>query len=105
MECDGEFKFKNVASFVLKILSLPHSSVDCERVFSKVNLIKTKVRYRLQVESLNGLLLSSEHMKCTSCVNFIPSKVMLNSMNLTMYYYNKELDQSKGTEETDIVEF
>lgn len=58
-ESDGEFKFKNVAGFVLKILSLPHSSVDCERIFSKVNLIKTKVRNRLQVESLNGLLLSS----------------------------------------------
>lgn len=78
-ECDGIFKFKTVAGFVLKILSLPHSSVDCERIFSKVNLIKTKIRNRLQVESINGLLLSSEHVKSTSCVHFNPTKSMIDS--------------------------
>lgn len=41
MESEDENPFKNVAGFILKFLSLPHSSVDCERVFSKVNLIKT----------------------------------------------------------------
>jgi len=39
-ETDGDYPFKNIAGFVLKVLSLPHFSVDCERVFSKVNLIK-----------------------------------------------------------------
>lgn len=100
-ECDGEFKFKNVASFVLKILSLPHSSVDCERVFSKVNLVKTKVRNRLQVESLNGLLLSSEHIKGTTCVHFNPTKLMIDSMNITMYHY----EPTETEISNDVVEF
>lgn len=95
-ECDGYYKFKNVADFVLKILSLPHSSVDCERVFSKVNLIKTKVRNRLQVESLNGLLLSCEHIKCTTCVNFNPTKAMIDSINITMYTKDTMDDNSNS---------
>ncbi|KAE9528850.1 hypothetical protein AGLY_012425 [Aphis glycines] len=82
--------FKNVAHFVLKVLSLPHSSVDCERIFSKVNFTKTKVRNKLQVPALNGLLLSSEHMKRTSCIKFKPTKSMINSINVTMY--NKPTD-------------
>ncbi|XP_050543430.1 uncharacterized protein LOC126906716 isoform X1 [Daktulosphaira vitifoliae] len=106
LECDGEFKFRNVANFVLKILSLPHSSVDCEQIFSQVNLIKTKIRNRLQVESLNGLLLSSEHIKSVSCENFTPTKSMLNLMNSKMYSY----EEAKETVElenpySNVVEF
>ena len=41
---DNTFLFKNVADYVLKVLSVPHSNAICERVFSKVNLIKTKIR-------------------------------------------------------------
>lgn len=95
-ECDGEFKLKNVAGFVLKVLSLPHSSVECERIFSKVNLIKTKVRNRFQVESLNGLLLS-KHIKSTTCIHFNPTNSMINSMNVTMYNYER-------IKETDVME-
>jgi len=90
MQRKGEFIFKNVAHFVLKVLSLPHSSVDCERIFSKVNLTKTKVRNKLQVPALNGLLLSSELMKRTSCIKFEPTKSMIKCMNVTMY--NKPTD-------------
>lgn len=68
MKSEGENPFENVTSFILKVLSLPHSSVDCERVFSKINLIKTKVRNKLNTETMNSLLLASEHMnQSTSC--------------------------------------
>lgn len=82
-EIDGEFKFKNLATFVLQVISLPHSSADCERLFSKVNLIKTKIRNKLQTETLNGLLLFSQHIKQTTCLNFKPTKEMIDSMNIT----------------------
>jgi hypothetical protein len=53
-------------------------------------LTKTKVRNKLQVPALNGLLLSSELMKRISCVNFQPTKSMIDSMNVTIY--NKPTD-------------
>jgi len=35
--------FINLSEFILTILSLPQSNYACERLFSKVNLIKTKL--------------------------------------------------------------
>ncbi|KAF0750795.1 Uncharacterized protein FWK35_00017652, partial [Aphis craccivora] len=55
-----------------------------------LNLTKTKVRNKLQVLALNGLLLSSELINRTSCVKFEPTKFMISSMNVTMY--NKPTD-------------
>jgi hypothetical protein len=43
----GEHLFKNLCIFALGVLSLPHSNEECERTFSKINLIKTKLRNRL----------------------------------------------------------
>lgn len=91
-EIEGEYKFKNVAKFVLQVISLPHSSAECERLFSKVNLIKTKIRNKLQTETLNGLLLSSQRVKQTTCVKFQPTKTMIDSMNTTMYKETEDLD-------------
>lgn len=73
LQIDGEYPFKCVSEFVLRTLSLPHSFADCERVFSKVNLIKTKMRNKLGLESMNGLLLSSQCIKEMSCIAFEPS--------------------------------
>lgn len=58
-----QYVFQNLARFVLNILSLPHSNAACERLFSKVNLIKTKTRNRLVTDTINGTILASE------CVN------------------------------------
>ncbi|XP_047104588.1 uncharacterized protein LOC124740672 [Schistocerca piceifrons] len=56
-------EFKELSVFALSILSLPHSNADCERVFSEVNLMKTKIRNRLQTSTLNGALLASDALK------------------------------------------
>ncbi|KAI5633181.1 hypothetical protein NE865_14133 [Phthorimaea operculella] len=70
--------FSELARFALSTLSLPHANADCERVFSKVNLIKTNLRNRLTVETVNGTLLAAESTKGPSrtgnCVKFEPSR-------------------------------
>ncbi|XP_039278769.1 uncharacterized protein LOC120350252 [Nilaparvata lugens] len=48
--------FPNLNSFVAQIFTLPHSSACVERVFSAVNLNKTKTRNRLRTKTLTGLL-------------------------------------------------
>lgn len=78
--------FQNVATFVCNILSLPHSNADCERIFSSVNNIKTKLRNKLVNNTLNGVLLAKEFV-CSNgdCVTFEPTKEMYGRFNSNMY--------------------
>lgn len=45
---------------------------------------------------MNDLLLSSQNIKETTCIHFIPPKKMIDSMNLSMY--DKESDEDNGEE-------
>jgi len=94
--------FTNLSEFILTILSLPQSNCACERLFSKVNLIKTKLRNKLMTDTLNGLINSSECIKPYSCYKFKPSKEMLNSMTSNMYdFINNTIDDDDITFETE----
>ncbi|KAK3091876.1 hypothetical protein FSP39_023354 [Pinctada imbricata] len=46
----------NIGKLVKIALSLPVSSADCERGFAKYNLVKTELKNKLQVESVNVLM-------------------------------------------------
>ncbi|XP_045468402.1 uncharacterized protein LOC123676520 [Harmonia axyridis] len=71
----GVFEFQNLSQFVLNILSLPHSNAECERVFSKINLVKTKSRNKLITNTINGCLLTSQCVKKDgNCVDFTPTQ-------------------------------
>lgn len=52
----GNNPFAELAAFATKLLSLPHSNADIERVFSQVNLVKTKLRNSLSTSTLNAIL-------------------------------------------------
>lgn len=78
--------YQELSQFALDTLCIPHSNAQCERVFSHVNLIKTKIRNKLVTETVNGNLLAAQHIKENgSCINFKPSAEMLSKLNLTMY--------------------
>lgn len=96
---NDEFPFEIISKFILTVLSLPQSNVACERLFSKVNLIKTKSRNRLQTLSLNGLLNSSQHMQETACYKFEPTKKMYSLMTSNNLYSNND-DNSDDDEIT-----
>jgi len=44
--------FKELDSFIGNILSLPHSSAAAERKFFAISLIKTKLRNKLEFDSV-----------------------------------------------------
>nr|XP_041632484.1 uncharacterized protein LOC108072286 [Drosophila kikkawai] len=48
--------YEDVVNFALSLLSLPWSNAEVERDFSQVNLVKTKIRNRLEVDTLNAIL-------------------------------------------------
>lgn len=52
----GNNPFFELVKFAQIILSLPWSNAEVERVFSQVNLVKTKTRNRLHDETLNAIL-------------------------------------------------
>ncbi|CAH0560650.1 unnamed protein product [Brassicogethes aeneus] len=88
--------FSDLAYFALSTLSLPHANADCERVFSKVNLLKTKLRNKLIVETVNGTLLAAEATKGPkrdgNCINFEPTKEMYSRMTKDNLYDLKKKD-------------
>ena len=53
---DGTKKFENISRFALAILSLPYSNAAVERCFSQMNAVKTKLRNKLAVETVNAIL-------------------------------------------------
>lgn len=55
-DAGGNNRFKEISQFVLKLLCLPWSNADVERVFSQINLVKTKLRNRIHLQTVNSVL-------------------------------------------------
>lgn len=100
---DGDvYLFKNVAQCALNILSLPHSNADSERVFSQVNLTKTKLRNRLIVPTIRGTLLTTQHVAAKGgCVAFTPSREMLSRMTKDSLYEKPKKIGSKTNDDEE----
>ncbi|KAJ8914868.1 hypothetical protein NQ315_014881 [Exocentrus adspersus] len=73
-----EVVFKNICLFVYNIFSLPHSSASAERIFSQLNLIKSKVRNRLLPETCNSLLMAKTLLGKNKCFEWQPGKDLVN---------------------------
>lgn len=78
---DGNPKFKYLIEFVSIILILPHSSAAIERIFFTINLNKNKIRNRLSVETLNGIL-HAQRLIEKNCYNLKVSKDMLKNISI-----------------------
>lgn len=63
----NETIFPRLFKFATAILSLPHSSPTTERIFSSLNLIKTKIRNRLQIQTCDSLLQAKEILNNIEC--------------------------------------
>lgn len=79
-------------------MCLPHSNADCERVFSTINLIKTKVRNELVTKTTNGLLLAKQRVS-SNCVGYEPSKEEYFKLKNSLY---PKTSEQKNTEESNL---
>lgn len=59
---DDSLLYPELATLVTNIFCLPHSSAAVERIFSQVNLNKTKQHNRLGNMTLNGILYSKQYI-------------------------------------------
>ncbi|XP_050063107.1 uncharacterized protein LOC114121778 [Aphis gossypii] len=92
--------YGELADFALSVLSLPHANADCERVFSTVNCMKTKLRNKLNTDTINGALHTKQHIKGgresgKTCVNFQPNDEMFSRMTKNILY--PKTNDNKGT--------
>lgn len=85
--CDeqGQPQFPLCLAIVKRILLLPHSSANCERIFSAVVLNKTKTRNKLNTESLNGILNGKSLLKGKKSILDIEYNEMLTLFTKYMY--------------------
>ena len=99
----GASRFKNIAEFALAMLTLPFSNAIVERVFSLMNVVKNKLRNRMQCEMLDSILMvrSGLDWRGETCRKMEVTKEMLSKFNAGIYV----TVNSESTEENnDIVE-
>lgn len=72
-ECN-EFMFSNIYRIVQGAFCIPHSSANVERIFSYQNVIKTRLRNRMQVETCSALIETKNLIKNECCHSFIVKK-------------------------------
>lgn len=73
---NNEPKFKLLSRFMCSLLALPHSSACVERVFSQLNMIKTKQANRMLVSTIANRLLAKQAVarEYVNCYEWEPSK-------------------------------
>lgn len=76
--------FPSLSRFARDLLCLPVSNAACERVFSSVNLIKTKLRNRFSTESVANIIFAKQGLQ-GACHDFNPSKEMLARFDAQIY--------------------
>lgn len=74
----NELMFPHLKKLISALLSLPHSSATAERIFSQLNLIKTKLRNRLNVETCSSLIFTKQLLGEFKCYEFEPCDSLLN---------------------------
>ncbi|XP_008180328.1 uncharacterized protein LOC100574388 [Acyrthosiphon pisum] len=97
-------EFTELCDFVLAVLSLPHANADCERIFSSINGLKTKIRSKLITHTVSGVLhtkqcITSGRESNQNCTNFEPTSDMLSRMTSKSLYI--KTNEEKETETSD----
>lgn len=108
-DASRENPFKEMVILSSKLLTLPFSNADVERLFSQMNVVKTKVRNRISLQTLSNILTIKYGLriegKCCNSNNYIITKDMLNQIENMKSYISKEVDYSDlnvddGTDES-----
>lgn len=83
---------KELADFALSVLVLPHSNAEVERVFSQMNIVKSKLRNRMETKMANAILGIRAGLrrndKC--CYNYELPPDVLKKIGTTETYSERE---------------
>lgn len=101
----GDYPFKDLSSFAIKMLILPWSNAEVERLFSQMNLVKTKTRNKMSSKLLDSILtirsgLKRKKMCCSNYV--IPDLVLKKIGTLSTYSSDEPLSLNICENENDV---
>ena len=80
----GDVKYPLVSLIIKFIIILPFATASVERDYSIVNIIKNKLRNRLDTTTLDALVRAREFLT-NEILNFISTQEMYNLFNSSMY--------------------
>ena len=100
MDSTGQNPFRELVNVAFAVLSLPHSNAEVERIFSCVNITKTKLRNRMKVQTLHSLLCVKFGLKREGkcCYSYEIPKELVQKIG-TLDSYQRE-DKSTATTST-----
>lgn len=83
----GQYVCRELAEFALRSLSLPISNATVERVFSIMNIVKSKMRNRMQLPMMQAITRIRLHFSVRKicCNTFRPTDEMIKMHNSKMY--------------------
>lgn len=86
--------FKELSDFAIELLILPQSNAEVERLFSTMNLVKSKIRNSVQLPMLSAILSIRgglrRHGKC--CDNFTVPDNVIDKIKTAATYTSHEDD-------------
>ncbi|KRG07367.1 uncharacterized protein LOC26527676 isoform X2 [Drosophila mojavensis] len=92
----GNRRFLDLAAVALQMLSLPWSNADVERLFSQLNLVKSKLRNSMSLSTINSILSIRYGLqrlgKCCYDYKVPPNYLRMIGTNLS---YDSETDASR----------
>jgi hypothetical protein len=81
---DGEGKYPNLSKLIQHVLVLPFGTASVERDFSIVNIVKSKLRNKISLITLDALLRVRENIP-DNFAEFVPTQKMYNMFNSNIY--------------------
>ncbi|XP_041974017.1 uncharacterized protein LOC121736556 [Aricia agestis] len=103
-DCADNNPFHELASLVMSILCLPHSNAEVERVFSQMNVVKTKLRNRMSLTTLNSIMYVRYGLrrsgKCCNSYN-IPDDVLKHIKGIKEHAATDDSGPSTSQQEQD----
>lgn len=84
-------EYEDVAIFMLQMTSLPQSTADVERTFSKLNANKTKLRSCLAVRTLEAIIKTAETFPLRVDINTRLNHLYTNARNKYMEKYTENV--------------
>lgn len=106
VDASGINPFNDLCKLSKHILVLPWSNADVERLFSQMNIVKTKLRNRMGPKLLDSILTIRSGLKRSKvcCADYkIPEEVLINISNSSYYPKSKTEDIDLQNKEDDLI--
>lgn len=103
----GHHEYEEIAEYALNCLVMPVSNASVERIFSHVTFIKSKLRNRMKTRMLEAILRIriKLHFRNKCCVDFVPTRRMLDMFNSKDMYPGKDPNEDDDTDAAEICEY